>query len=181
MEKEKATEQKIISKAKEKTLSETFMEELNEQEKNIFLQIKSVRIDVCEYEEFEAVTEESLEDYVQLITYVKAGKVRFEDDGVVIKIRRPILSEKGEVITEELKLLYQRNEARERAFTKKIKLKPGDTAASLDYTKAVIAANLANVSFGGGSVVIPVNAISGNKMHQNDYMLLRTCFDFFRN
>jgi hypothetical protein len=166
---------------KEKTISEKFMEELDQKEKEIFLKIKDVRMKYCEYEEFEAVTEDSLDDYVFLITYVKEGKISFDSDGVTIKVRRPILSEKGEVITDRIKLLFQRNVDRERAFTKKIRVKTGDTAASMDYTRAVIAAHLANVDFNGTSIVLPVKSISGKSMHENDYQILTTCYLFFRN
>ena len=166
---------------KEKTISEKFMEELDQKEKEIFLKIKEVRIKNCEYEEYEAVTEDSLDDYVFLITYVKEGKISFDSEGVTIKVRRPILSEKGEVITDRIKLLFQRNVERERAFTKKIKVKAGDTAASMDYTRAVIAAHLANVDFNGASVVLPEKSISGKNIHANDYQILTTCYLFFRN
>lgn len=164
---------------KEKSISEKFIEELDEQEKEIFLKIKSVRTDICEYEEFEAVTEDSLDDYVSLITYVKNGKVSFEEDGVNIKVRRPILTDKKELITGDVKLLYQRNEARERAFTKKIRIKPGDPGASMDYARAVMAANLANVAFGGNTIILTSKNLS--RMHDKDYKLLQTCFEFFRN
>lgn len=164
---------------KEKTISEKFLEELDEQEKEIFLKIKSVRMDTCEYEEFEAVTEDSLDDYVSLITYIKNDKISFEEDGVNIKVRRPIKTDKGDLLTSEIKLLYSRNEARERAFTKKIKIKPGDPAASMDYARAVMAANLANVSLNGTS--IPLGSKNLSKMHDKDYKLLQTCFEFFRN
>lgn len=180
---EKKEEDKLISKPqileKEKTISEKFMEELDGQEKEIFLKIKKVRTDTCEYEEFEAVTEDTLDDYVSLITYVKNDKVSFEEDGVVIKVRRPIKTDKNEWLTSEIKLLYLRNEARERAFTKKIKIKPGDPAASMDYARAIIAANLANVSLNGTS--IPLGSKNLSKMHDRDYRVLQTCFEFFRN
>lgn len=163
----------------EKSISEKFIEELDEKEKEIFLKIKNTRIEICEYEEFEAVTEESLDDYVQLITYIKQGKILFDDDGVIIKVRREIKSEKGDFLTNEIKLLFVRNEARERAFTKKIKIKKDDNAAQIDYTRAAMAANLANVNVNGTSVILTSRSIS--KMHKNDYSLLMTCFEFFRN
>jgi hypothetical protein len=166
---------------KEKTISEKFMEELDPREKEIFLKIKEVRMKQCEYAEFEAVTEDTLDDYAFLITYVKEGVLTFESDGVVIKVRRPILSEKNEVIANSIKLLFQRNLDRERAFTKKIKVKPGDTAASMEYTRAVIAAHLANADFNGTSIVIPEKCIAGKNIHANDYQLLTTCYLFFRN
>lgn len=174
-------EVKITLPVKEKTITEKFLEELDEKEREIFLKIKDTRISVCDYEEFEAVTEDSLDDYAFLITYAKQGKITFENDGVILHIRRPLKSEKGEIMTDKIKLLFNRNEARERAFTKKIKLKQGDTSASMDYTRAVVAANLDNITFNGVSVIIGPNNIAGNKMHQNDYRLLMTLFEFFRN
>jgi len=175
----KEEQNKPLKKEVEKSISEKFIEELDNEEKEIFLKIRSARIDICEYEEFEAVTEESLDDYVQLITYIKQGKVLFEDDGVIIKVRREIKSEKGEFLTNEIKLLFARNEARERAFTKKIKIKKDDNAAQIDYTRAAMAANLANVNVNGTSVILTARSIL--KMHKNDYSLLMTCFEFFRN
>jgi len=164
---------------KEKTISEKFMEELDAQEKEIFLRIKDIRMNTCEFEEFEAVTEDTLDDYVTLITYIKNGKVSFEEDGVRINVRRSILAENREVVTANIKLLYTRNEAREKAFTKKIKIKPGDPSASMDYARALMAANLANVDFGGNNIILTAKSIS--KMHDRDYKLLQTCFEFFRN
>lgn len=166
-------------KPTEKTISDKFMEELDDIEKEIFLDIKNIRINTCEYEEFEAVTEDSLDDYVQLITYVKNGKVKFDTDGVIITVRRDINTEKGEFLTNKIKLLYKRNEARERAFTKSIKIKKDDTGAAMDYSRAVMAACLENISHDGNSVILRPKHLA--LMHQNDYSLLTTCFNFFRN
>jgi seryl-tRNA synthetase len=164
---------------KEKTISEKFMEELDTQEKEIFLKIKDIRMNTCEYEEFEAVTEDTLDDYVKLITYVKNDKVFFEEDGVVIKVRRPMLTDNKEVITGSIKLLFRRNEARERAFAKKIKIKPGDPSGSMDFARAMYAASLENIDFAGSPVILAPKNLS--KMHDLDYKLLQTCYDFFRN
>lgn len=173
-------ETKSITKPEiEKSISEKFIEELSEKEKEIFLKIRSTRIDICEYEEFEAVTEDTLDDYVQLITYMKEGKIIIETDGIILKVRRPITSEKGETISNQIKLLFVRNESRERAFTKKIKIKKDDTASGIDYTRAVVASNLENINYNGTSIMLTARSIS--KMHKNDYQLLMTCFEFFRN
>lgn len=161
---------------KEKTISDKFLEELNDEEKEIFLKIKGIRTGTCELEEFEAVTEESLESYVQLITYIKNGKITFEDDGVRVNVRRPIKDGNGNVITDSLKILYERNEDRERVFTKKMKYKRDEVNSSQDYSRAVLAASFANEK----GVIIPPASISSSKVHSVDYGLLVTVQDFFR-
>lgn len=164
---------------KKKTTSEKFLEEFTNEEvkeKEIFLKIKGIRIDLCELEEFEAVTEDSLEDYIKLITYVKNGKITFEDDGVRVKIRRPINDSNGNLITNSLKILFDRNEDRERVFTKKMKYKRDEINSSQDYSRAILAASLANEN---NIIISPAN-ISPSKVHSVDYGLLVTVQDFFR-
>ena len=164
---------------KKKTISEKFLEEFTEEEKEekeIFLKIKGIRMDTCELEEFEAVTEESLESYTQLITYVKNGKITFEDDGVRVKVRRPINDSNGNLITNSLKILFERNEDRERVFTKKMKYKRDEINSSQDYSRAVLAASLANEN----NIIISPASIAPAKVHSVDYGLLVTVQDFFR-
>lgn len=166
----------VKAQIKEKSISDKFLEELDEQEKEIFLKIRDIRTGTCELEEFEAVTEESLESYVQLITYIKNGKISFEDDGVRVKVRRPIKDNNGNVITDSLKILYERNEDRERVFTKKLKFKREDILSSQDYSRAVLAASLANEN----NIIISPASITTSKIHSIDYLLLVTVQDFFR-
>lgn len=162
-----------------KTVSEEFMEELDDQEKEIFLNIKSVLMDDCELLEFEAVNEENLEDYSMLITYIKNGIVTIVDDGVNVKLRRPILNKDKEALTNNVTILFERNEAREKAFTKKAKLSKKDTESQKEYTRACLAASFKNVDFQGNSKMLSVDNTRG--IHRHDYLLLLTCFNFFRN
>lgn len=173
----KAEKPIVTAPAKEKTISEKFIEELDEEEEKIFLQIKGVRTGICELEEFEAVTEDSLDSYVQLITYIKNGKITFEDDGVRVNVRRPIKDSKGTIIANSLKVLYERNEERERVFAKKLKFKKDSINDSQDYSRAILAASFANEN----NKIIPPESISRSKVHSVDYGLLVTVQDFFRN
>jgi hypothetical protein len=164
---------------KKKTISEKFLEEFTEEEneeKEIFLKIKGIRMDTCELEEFEAVTEESLEDYVKLITYIKNDKITFEEDGVRVKVRRPIKDSNGNVITNSLMVLYERNTDREGVFTKKLKIQKENINDSLNYSRAVLAASLANEN----NIIISPESITPSKIHSVDYGLLMTVQDFFR-
>lgn len=167
------TEKKV-----EKSISEKFMEELDEKEKEMFLKMKEVRIGACQLEDFEAVTEDSLDDYAFLINYMKNGKIRFESDGVCVKIRNPILDSEGNEITSELKILHEKNTGREKAFTKKFRFKRNDINSSSEYSNLCLAASFANVDYKNGNVIIPASKIE--QIHKNDRALLMTCFDFFR-
>ena len=162
----------------EKSISDKFIEELDEEEKAFFLKMKEVRMGACQLEEFEAVTEDSLDDYAMLITYMKNGKIRFESDGVCVKIRNPILDGKGNEITNELKILHEKNTSREKVFTKKFKFKRNDINSSSEYSNLCLAASFANVNYNGSSVMISPGKLE--KMHSKDKALLMTCFDFFR-
>ena len=162
----------------EKSISDNFIEELDEKEKGMFLKMREVRMGSCQLEEFEAVTEDSLDDYAMLITYMKNGKIRFENDGVCVKIRNPIMDDSGNEITKELKILHERNAAREKVFTKKFRFKRNDINSSSEYSNLCLAASFANVDYNGRNVIISPGKL--DKVHKNDKALLMTCFDFFR-
>lgn len=162
----------------EKSISDNFIEELDEKEKELFLKMREVRMGACELEGFEAVTEDSIDDYVMLITYMKNGKIRFENDGVCVKIRNPILDDSGNEITSELKILHEKNIGREKVFTKKFRFKRNDINSSSEYSNLCLAASFANVDYNGRNVIISPGKL--DKVHKNDKALLMTCFDFFR-
>lgn len=174
----KSTEKKVLKEVK-KSISDEFLLELDEQEAKIFLELKSILIDTCELLEFEAVTEDSLEDFAELITYVKNGIITIEPDGVLVKLRRPILNSEGEKLTDNVKILYERNEDRERIFIKGIKITKKNIESQKEFTRAALAASFQNITVNGASIML--NAKNTKGMHNKDYMLLLTCYNFFRN
>lgn len=161
------------------SISDEFLEELDEQEKEIFLKLKSVLIDTCELLEFEAVTEDSLDDFVALISYTKNGIINIQDDGILVKLRRDILNDKGEKLTDCVKILYEKNESREKVLTKKIKIRKKNVEDQKEFTRACLAASFDNVMVNGVSKMLSVD--NTRKIHTKDYMLLLTCYNFFRN
>lgn len=168
-----------IKKEVVKSVSDEFMEELDDQERDIFTSLKSVLIDKCELLEFEAVNEDNLDDFVTLITYVKNGVINIEDDGVSVKLRRPILNKDNDILTNSLTLLFERNEARERVFTKRIKISKKDVESQKEFTRASLTASFKDIEFAGTSKMISVE--NTRNIHGKDYMLLLTCYNFFRN
>ena len=160
---------------KELTFSEEFMLELDTEEQKIFTELKETLMGKCELLEFEAVNEDNLDEHRALITYIKNGVISIESDGVRVNLRRPIVDKNGSTLADSVVILYDRNEARERAFTKGIKLKKDDLEAKKEYTRASLAASFKNA----GTVVL--GADSTRKLHDKDYMLLLTCYSFFRN
>ncbi|MDA3953121.1 MAG: hypothetical protein PF485_05710 [Bacteroidales bacterium] len=177
----KAEIKEPIKKEVKKSLSDEFLEELDEQEAEIFTQLKSVLIDTCELMEFEAITEDSLDDFRALITYTKNGILTIENDGINIKLRRSILNSDGEKLTDSVKILFEKNDSRERIFTKGIKVLKKDIESQKSFTRACLAASFANIEIGGRSVILNAESISEKKIHNKDYMLLLTCYNFFRN
>lgn len=169
----------LQKKEVKKTLGDEFIEELDNEEKEIFLELKSILLDTCGLLEFEAVTEESLEDFTAIITYVKNGVIVIENDGLLFKVRKPLKNSDGKVLTSEIKLLYERNESRERVFTKRIKVNKKDIESQKEYTRACLAAAFDKVNINGTDVIITM--ANTRSLHSRDYMLLLTCFNFFRN
>jgi len=166
-----------LSKVKEekKTISEEFIEELDEEEKVIFLELKSTLIDKCELLEFEAVNDENLDDFAGLITYIKNGVVKIEPDGILVNLRRPILNAKGEEVTRCVTILFERNEDRERIFTKNIKISKKSIESQKEFTRASLAASFKNID----NKMLSIENTRG--VHTKDYMLLLTVYNFFRN
>lgn len=163
---------------KEKTISETFIEECDEQETKIFEQLKGILIDQCEKYEFEAVTDDNLEDFAEIITYVKNGIISLESDGVLVKLRKSLIDTDGNDFTDSIKILFDKNEDREIAFTKGIKISKKSIESQKDYTLAVLAASFDSVNNKMISVKLTKKF---QKTNNRDYMLLLTCFNFFRN
>jgi hypothetical protein len=166
-------------KEEKKSVSDEFMEELDEQEKEIFLKLKSILIDECELLEFEAVNEDNLDDFAALITYIKNDVITIKDDGVQVKLRRPIINSNDEILTNNVTILFERNESRERAFTKNIKISKKNIESQKEFTRASLAASFKNIDFNGTSKILSTNNTKG--IHNKDYMLLLTCYNFFRN
>lgn len=166
-------------KVEKKSISDEFLEELLEEEQEIFLQLKSILIDTCELLEFEAVTEDSLEDFVALITYIKNGVISIEPDGILVNLRRDILNSDKVKITDKVKILFERNESREKVFTKNIKVSKKNIESQKEFTRAALTASFQNVDVGGISKVLSIE--NTRKIHLKDYMLLLTIYNFFRN
>ncbi|MDX5585865.1 MAG: hypothetical protein QNK20_13300 [Aureibaculum sp.] len=170
----------VNAKEEEKSISEIFMEELDEHEKSIFLELKSILMDKCEYLEFEAVNNENLDDYVTLITYIKNGVATILSDGVSFNLRRPILDSKGDVLTKNVTVLFERNENRERGLTKNIKVSKKSLESQKDFTRAVFAASLKSVELSEGRTKM-ISVEDARRLHTKDYSILLTIYNFFRN
>lgn len=157
------------------SIKDEFLEELNPEEKDILLKIESVLIDKCELRDFEIYKEDNLNDFRVLINYIQNGILTIQDDGINIKLRRDIKTDEGEKLTDNVTILFERNEDRERVFTKPIKVKKDDIEAQKDFTRASVAASLKNVNT---RMISPKNL---RNVHHKDYLLLLTCYNFFRN
>lgn len=155
--------------------------ELNEEEAQIFEQIKDVLITKCELLEFEALDKDKGPDYVQIITYIKNRRLFIEEDGVIVKLRRPLKNEKGDILTDQVKILYTRNVAREQTFTKGKKIKQGDISLQKDYSKAVLAASLANIDIDNRSIVLSPSNLNEKYVHDKDYSVMMSCYNLFRS
>jgi len=163
---------------KAKTPSEVFLSECDEHEAEIFEQLKGILINQCEKYEFEAVTKDNLEDFAEIITYVKNGIFKIESDGVLVKLRKQITGPDGIILTDTVKILYERNEAREKTFTAGITVSKKSIESQKDFTLATLAASFANID----NKIISVDTVRKiQKTNHRDYMLLLSCFNFFRN
>jgi hypothetical protein len=167
----------IVALKKVQTPTEIFLSECNEQEAEIFNQLKTVLIENCGKYEFEAVKEDNLEDFSEIITYIKNGIISLEPDGVVVKLRKPLVVD-GKELANSIKILFERNEAREKTFTAGIKISKKSIESQKDFTLATLAASFANVD---GKIISIESTRSIQSTNHRDYMLLLTCFNFFRN
>jgi hypothetical protein len=167
-----------VKEIKKLSISEEFLLELNEKQSDIFNQLKSILTEQCDKYEFEAVTEDNLEDFAEIITYVENKVITLENDGVLVKLRKPLLGADGNVLTEKIKILYERNEAREKVFTKGIKVSKKSIESQKDFTLATLAASFDQVD----NKMISIDVTKKiQKSNHRDYMLLLNCFNFFRN
>lgn len=167
----------IIQVEKKKTVSELFLEECDSEEAKIFNEIKATLMNKCNKHEFEAVTNENLNGYATMITYIKNGIITIEEDGVKTKLRKPLINSDNNILANEIKILFERNEDRERQYRKSLNLNP----KSSDYDErmgiAVITASFdkANVFLGVDSTLLL------KKTNYNDYILLLSVYTFFRS
>ena len=162
---------------KKKSIRDEFLEELNPEEKEICLKLESALIDKCELLEFEIYKEDNLNDFRVLIDYTKNGILTIVEDGVNVKLRREIKTEEGAVLTNNVTILFERNEDRERVFTKPIKVKKDNVEDQKSFTRATLAASLKNI----GNVMIGSEKLTPKHVHHKDYLFLLTCYNFFRN
>ena len=114
-----------------------------------------------------------------MITYIKNGIISIAEDGIVYNLRRPILNEKGEVITNSVTILFERNESREKVFTKNIKISKKSIESQKDFTRASLTASFKNIDSNGISKMISIE--NTRRIHAKDYIMLLTCYNFFRN
>jgi len=163
---------------KKTTPKDEFLLECNDEEKEIFLKIIEVLTEQCDKYEFEAVTADNLEEFSQIITYIKNGILTLENEGVRVKLRKPLKRPDGTVLTESVKILYERNEAREKTFTKDIKVTKKSTESQREFTLASLAASFENIN--GAMIGVEATRRIQNNNYR-DYMLLLTVFNFFRN
>jgi hypothetical protein len=154
------------------SLSEEFEQGLEGADKENFIKLKDVLLNQCGQYEFEVFNEDSLEDIEDILPFMKHGIISIEEDGVVVKLRKSISV--ADIKTESLKILYERNEALERTYTRKIKVKKGDLESQKDYSKGLLAASLDKIE----NKMLGVEHV--NKIHKKDYDLLLNCYNFFR-
>jgi len=168
----------IVDEEKKLTPSEEFLLECDDEESKIFEQLKDVLTSKCDKHEFEAVTQDNLEDFAMIITYIKNGIISIESDGIDVKLRKPLNNSKSQFITDSIKLLYERNTAREKQFRNSIKTPEKNKAFNEEVSLAVVAASFANVE----AIVIGMDSARVLKnTNSRDYMLLLNCYNFFRN
>lgn len=171
----------IVSK-KEKTVLELFHEELgtlNESQLGAFEKIKSVRLNACLLEEYEAFAIDTVDLYVNMITHLINDKIRFENGGVVVKLRTPIyLGKESNHQTQEVKVLFETNKSRERAFLKNVKSKPKDPNYASDQSDALIAASLESVII--NKIPLIISASTYRQIKSKDAEIIGTCYNFFR-
>lgn len=175
----KSTEINEDSTVVEQTLSEEFYESLNDADKIIFDEIKDVLLNKCLMYEHEAFTKDNIEDIPSLINLFRMDILKFQEDGISFKLRRPIvIDSKKQLVVKELTFLFEKNEARENQFTKFIKVKKEDLSTQKEFTKAVIAAQLKNIDYDGAKILISTSNLK--KVHDKDYDTLTTLYAFFR-
>lgn len=178
-EKNKTVDHKIVSEVKseeiELTLLQEFEQDLSSEDQEVFDKIKEVLIEKIELYEHEAFSEENLKDIPDLIELFKLNILEFNDNGISLKLRRSlVLDTKQNVSTEKLNFLFSRNKAKERMYTKKIKIEKGDMGSKIDYTRAMVAASLANVN----NTLVAWTKLE--KIHDKDYEILLILYGFFR-
>lgn len=184
LEKKKPTKKAAVTVAdvvEEQSLLEIFLEELGELNKKqqiAFNEIKRIKLEICLYSEYETFSLKEVDGFANLITHSEYGKIRFDEEGVIVKLRIPLLNSKNEEIANELKILFETNKSRESAFTKKIKVKDNDRQSNIDYSDALIAASIESVEVSGSLVMISPNSF--RNINSKDKEIMTECYLFFR-
>lgn len=164
-----------VIKEEKLTPSDEFLLECDDQEAEIFERLKDILMTQCKKREFEAVTKTNLESFSMVITYVKHNVIKLEEDGFTFELREPLVNEKGDVLTDVVKVLYKKNHDRYRTFTKGKKLDSNEDKKSFNI--AVLAASLDNIN---NSMISP-NVISIlERNNELDFTILISCLNFFR-
>lgn len=165
---------------KKKTDSEIFLEECDTEQAEIFEDIKSALMAKGKgnKHEFEAVNAKRFDDFALLIEYVINGIVLIEDDGIRVNLRQPLENSEGVEITDNIKVLFARNESRETVYRKSVKTPERSKDYDNDMGMAVIAASFADVDnkpLSTGLFHILKNT------NPTDYALIVKIYGFFRN
>lgn len=168
----------VQKKEVKKTVSQLFLEECDEQESEIFEEIKQALISKRDKYEFEAVTEDMFNGYRNMITYIKGGVITLLDEGVNVKLRKPLFNNDGIELTKSITILYERNQAREDQFRKTVSTNEKSKQYNEDITISVIAASFENI----GTAPLSSESLRNIKRdNYNDYELLLNVYMFFRS
>lgn len=170
----------VIISEKKKTASDLFCEELNEDQKVIFEEIKTTLIQKRRKYEFEVIqnTQESFDSYAVMIEYIENGILTIEEDGVDVKLRLPLSNKDGIVLANSLKILFERNEDRENVIKKAITTNIKNKTYNDEVAMAILTASLANVD---NRIISTDSILRMKKTNYDDYQLLFNVFIFFRS
>jgi hypothetical protein len=169
----------VKSVIKKKTDSEIYLENCDEEQAEIFNDIKAILMakDKGNKHEFEAVNKERFDDFDHFIRYIINNVITIEEDGISVNLRQPLENSDGIVITDSIKVLFARNEAREKQFKNSVKTLEKNKDYDSDMGAAVIAASFADV----GNKMISANLFYILKnTNPQDYTLIVRVYGFFR-
>lgn len=168
---------------KEPTLEALFLTELGRKLKGFnagkgvaYEQIKKIRKEIVLLEDYENFAIENVDTYADLIPHIIHNKIRFEDNGVVVKLRSPLSNSHGKVVAEEVKVLYVTDRDLERKYTQ-MKLDEKDVNTSLDYANAL---TRAAVRVKSDNKIMPLSEDTFNRITKRDMTIISNVYAFFR-
>lgn len=158
-------------------LEKEYLETLLPDEQEIYQKIKGILIDKCELYEFEVCNDDTFEDINEMMNFIKNDIITFKESGVNVKLRKKL--QIGESETDNLTISFDRNEGKEKSFTKGIKVSKKDIESQKAYSRALLAASIKNVTDSmNKSLMIGVQHTY--KLSKRDYDLLMSVYSFFR-